>query len=340
MMRQVCEDLSQGLASVILRVGGRFRYGVELHAPEGVTYGNTDEEGALEHLWRAIPRMHLIYICGVGDADAPGLPERLVHWAAAPSVRLTIEIHDFFPLSPSYTLLDGSGRYRGPPIAGADDDVAHSYRNREGRTISLSEWQASWHKALTRADQIVVFSENSYDMLMAVWQELSPAIVVRPHPPLNEVPRIVRSTRVPARTIGVLGNIGRQKGAEVLAEMSRRLSPSDGEGLVLIGNIDPTYPLSNPALIHGSYAREDIVTLAENYGIDCWLIPSIWPETFCFTIREALATGLPVWCFDLGAQAEALRAAGQDDHILPTPSHPDETRAILDRILGGEARLR
>lgn len=340
MMRQVRKDLSQGLASVILRVGGRFRYGVELYTPEGITYGNTEEEAALEHLWRAIPRMHLIYICGVGDADAPSLPERMVHWASDASVRLTIEIHDFFPLSPSYTLLDGSCKYQGPPIAGADDDAAHRCRDREGRVIGLSEWQAGWRKAMVRADHIVVFSKDSHNILLAVWPDLVHAIVVQPHPPLHEVPPIVRDARIPARTIGVLGNIGRQKGAEVLAEMSRQLSPSEGEGLVLIGNIDPTYPLSHPALIHGSYAREDIATLAENYGIDCWLIPSIWPETFCFTIREALATGLPVWCFDLGAQAEALRAAGQDNHILPTPSHPDEMRAILDRILDGEARLR
>ncbi len=45
------------------------------------------------------------------------------------------------------------------------------------------------------------------------------------------------------------------------------------------------------------------------YGITDWLIPSIWPETFSFATHEALDTGLPVWCFDLGAQSEAVRAS-------------------------------
>ena len=47
----------------------------------------------------------------------------------------------------------------------------------------------------------------------------------------------------------------------------------------------------------------------------CWLIPSIWPETFSYAVHEALATGLPVFVFDLGAQAHAA-AAAENGHLL------------------------
>jgi len=40
-----------------------------------------------------------------------------------------------------------------------------------------------------------------------------------------------------------------------------------------------------------------------------WL-PSVWPETWCFTLSEAWCAGLPVVAFDLGAQAERIRHTG------------------------------
>lgn len=49
-------------------------------------------------------------------------------------------------------------------------------------------------------------------------------------------------------------------------------------------------------------------------------MPSIWPETFSFTTREMLATGLPVMAFDLGAQGEAVREAANGHVVAPDPA--------------------
>jgi hypothetical protein len=43
---------------------------------------------------------------------------------------------------------------------------------------------------------------------------------------------------------------------------------------------------------------------------DLILIPSIWPETYCYTLSHALASGRPVAGFDLGAVGTRLRDAG------------------------------
>jgi glycosyltransferase involved in cell wall biosynthesis len=61
--------------------------------------------------------------------------------------------------------------------------------------------------------------------------------------------------------------------------------------------------------LHGAYVIEDIPMLAARYGVTHWLIPSVWPETFSYTVHECLATGLPTLAFDLGAQGDAVRAA-------------------------------
>lgn len=336
--RRVQADLAEGRSSVVLRVGGRFRYMVELHSPDGVTHGSTDDETSLTALLAMLPRREVIYVCGVGDLDAHELPDRLIDWSAAQGARLCLEIHDYFPVSPSYTLLNHRGHYDGPPMPAAHGaDPAHQFVTRDRRRVDLAEWQGNWGRALRHADRVVVFSQSSRDVITSVWPDLETgqAITLWPHPPLHTVPRVSHMPQVPARRIGVLGNIGLQKGIAVLDHLSRQLSVSKGERLVVIGNIDPTYPLSRAALVHGGYLRAEIAALAERYEIDCWLIPSIWPETFSFTTREALATGLPVWCFDLGAQAEALRDAGQSAHVIPCPDDARSgARLILGHVMG------
>ena len=46
-----------------------------------------------------------------------------------------------------------------------------------------------------------------------------------------------------------------------------------------------------------------------------WL-PSLWPETWCFTLGVAWRAGLRVAVFDIGAPAERVRATGQG-WVLP-----------------------
>lgn len=333
-LRRIADDLKQGMPSVVIRVGGRFRYALELHTQQGVSFGQTNDSDAIARMLRALPRREIIYVCGVGDLDAATLAQRLVRWSDDDEARLTIEFHDFFPLCPSYTLLDRSGRFEWPPKPDPKNVTSsYSYVDIDGVIVALSDWQMRWHDALDHAEKIVVFSTYSRDLVADRWPDLESKIHVVPHPPLYKMPQVQRQPAMPARTIGVLGNIGFQKGAGALAQMCQHLSKKNGESLVIIGNIDPTYPLPSVATIHGNYAREDVAMLAERYSIDCWLIPSIWPETFSFTTREALATGLPVWCFDLGAQAEALHSAGQGDHVLPIPATSDDFAATVQRIL-------
>jgi len=98
--------------------------------------------------------------------------------------------------------------------------------------------------------------------------------------------------------------------------------------LVVVGDSDPTLSLPTNVRIHGRYDRDEIGALVARYGITDWLIPSIWPETFSFTTHEALATGLPVHGFALGAQGAAL-AAHPHGRLIPFDPEGDLAAAVL-----------
>ena len=328
---RIARDLERKIPSVVLRVGGQRRWQVELIAPNGQHMGATDSTELVRHLLEPIARRHIVYSCGVGDPRPLELPGFLFSLKRSDTDSIEMLFHDYFALSPSYTLLDSDGVYRGSPQSVSTTNKAHVFKSSSGVEISLSEWRDTWHILAREADDIHVFSHNSAAHVTDAWPDLSGRIHVRPHKLPMTVPKVAAPTPPSRLVVGVLGNIGYQKGAKLLQGLARALPPEGDIGLVLIGNIDPSYTLPPPARVLGSYDANQIATLARAEKITHWLIPSIWPETFSYTTHEALATGLPVLAFNIGAQGEAVRAA-PNGHALPFDTDGDMVASILAAI--------
>jgi len=328
---------AEDATAVVLRVGGAQKWQIELHSLGGVLRGETDDTALMQQLLALLPARHVVYSCGVGARNPVEVPSVLTELATGDAHSLEVLFHDFLPLSPSYTLLDADGVFRGVPEVKGPQDEAHQLISPQGLRLSLADWRAAWGKMMQAADHLTVFSNDSANMVARAYPQVAERIRIQPHKILHPVPN-VSPGKAPddVPVIGVLGNIGVQKGAGLLQSLSRELARSERARLVVIGKIDPAYVLNRPAQVHGSYQLEDIPGLVKRYGISQWLIPSIWPETFSYATHEAVATGLPVWCFDLGAQAEAVAAeavrSGQGGTIPLEVVREDVTK-VLDFIL-------
>jgi GT2 family glycosyltransferase/glycosyltransferase involved in cell wall biosynthesis len=328
--RRLDQDVARTGAAIVLRVGGPQRWQIELITPRGRISGATEDFAFVEKLLAPLAARHILYSCGVGDSDPVGLPEALVALRQGPQDLIEVLFHDYFPLSPSYCLLDKHGMFQGLPEP-AQADRAHMHQRPDGNLVDLEGWRTAWGGLLTAADTLVVFSEDSRRLVSQAYPGTADKIVVRPHQLLSEVPRIALPPVDSPLTIGVLGNIGYQKGAAVVQDLARRLEKSGAARLVLVGNIDPAFDLPETIPVCGTYRVSELDQIAARHGITCWLIPSIWPETFSYTTHEALATGLPVWGFDLGAQGEAL-ARADTGHVLPFDPDGDLPQIILDKL--------
>ena len=328
--RRIAAETGAGRAAVVLRVGRKARWHVELHTPLGLTCGTTDDTDVMAGLVALLPARRIVYSCAVGDADPVTLPGVLARLAGG-GHELEVLMHDYFPVSPSYTLLDADGVYRGVPLPGETLDPAHRVPRPDGGRADLGLWQAEWGRLMRSAARITVFSRASRDIVGTAYPDARKAIRVVPHALLQAPPRLT-PVPGPVPVIGVPGNIGTHKGAAVLARLSRDLARSGAARLVVLGQLDPDHRLAPPSRVHGGYEWRDLPGLVARYRITAWLIPSVWPETFSFTSHEALATGLPVFAFDLGAQGEAMRAAA-NGHVLPVPGADGLDPAALLSVL-------
>ncbi|MEO0915513.1 MAG: glycosyltransferase [Pseudomonadota bacterium] len=324
MRREVSECLSRGLPGVIiLRVGGPLPLRIELQGERFALAGDIDHLPLLDQLLDPVRRRRVIYSCGVHAADPLELPDMLCRLAKGQS--LEVRMHDYFPISPSWNLLNGQGRFAGVPPLDTKDAV-HGLAPRGSQPgVSHRTWRAAWARALSQADEITVFSRSSAALVGRAYPDTQPKIRLRPH----ATPDLPAAMRPGGQAIGVLGGINLAKGGQVLVD----LAASTTRRIAVIGEMDGQFRLPQPNIVHGSYNRADITRLAKRYNVGVWLVPSVCPETFSFATHEVLTTGLPVVCFDLGAQAEAVRAA-KNGHVLTCgPEEVDRLSAVLEGLI-------
>ncbi|MGH1576158.1 glycosyltransferase [Planktotalea sp.] len=314
LQEQIKQRIMDGEGVVVLRVGGALRWRIELHTQQGVIFGDTDDTRLVHKILKPLTSAHIIYSCAVGDRDPFGLTQEIEVLARSKAGRFSFLVHDYFALSPSYCLLGSNNTYRGVDPQ-AMTDTKHMFQDVSGKLQSNALWRDCWGKLLNISDSIICFSSSSAKLMVQAFPEIVDFIVTRPHA-ISTIQKMNAPSSPDALTIGVLGDIGVQKGAQVLSDLSRQLRLKKNARIVVIGRVDPQFELGQNCIETGPFKRRDITMLAEKHQISEWLIPSIWPETFSYTTHEALATGAPVFCFDLGAQGEAVDRA-ENGYSMP-----------------------
>ena len=248
-------------------------------------------------------------------------------------ISLTIPIHDFFALCPSYNLLDESGSYCGvPSVQQCKECISKNrqeWRNFFSGEVDIESWREWWGKLLNKSDKVLCFSNSSKELLNRAYPSLSDSkIKVIPHVVEGIAPLQMpnKSANEPF-VIGVLGGINYVKGALVIKELVGLIEQQNlNMKVVVIGEI--TEPISSKKFsVTGRYEKAELPALIKRYRVDLFLIPSIWPETFSYTSQEVMLMGMPLMVFNLGAPAERVKEYNKG-YIVEQIS----AKAVLDKI--------
>ncbi len=244
-------------------------------------------------------------------------PLLLAEWLARmraehPEVRLTVTAHDYFSVCPSFVLLNADGDYCGIPDISV---CAACIKRHPASNVALTPpteigpWRALWGRCLHSADEVRFYSESTRELFLRAYPTLPrERLTVIPHQSTYVPQRAPRIDPCAPLVVGVLGEISLHKGAAILREMVRLIDASQMDvRIVVIGTLHAALK-SERLTVTGAYDRAHLVDLVEANGINMFLFPSIWPETFSYVVAELIALDVPVVAFDLGAPGERLRA--------------------------------
>lgn len=235
------------------------------------------------------------------------LLERIEAFRAQNNVELKMLLHDYFAICPTINLVNNYKKYCAIPEC--TQDCKNCFKNVHPDYVrdykSMEEWREKWGHFLKCCDSILVFSKDSERLLGKAYGKLDNVVVV-PHQ-IGYMPKLDKKYKTTSTfNIGLLGILSYHKGAEIVKELLREIERRGlNARVVLIGY--SVEPIDSPLFSEtGRYSPDSIPALTLKQDIDMFLIPSIWPETFCYTAEEIIKMNMPVMCFNIGAPVERL----------------------------------
>lgn len=246
-------------------------------------------------------------------------------------------VHDFARFCPRIALISVGRRYCGEPdVAGCEACVADLGSLLEDDP-PVPELLARSGAELAGAGRVIVPSPDTGRRITRHFPGIRPDIVPWEDdaalPPLEPV-----APGTVARVV-VVGAIGTEKGYDVLLgcvrDAAARALPLE---FVVVGFTadDERMMAAGPVFITGEYSDDEAAGLIRAQSAHVALIPSVFPETWCFALTRAWQSGLAAVVFDLGAQAERVRATGRG-WVLPLALSPGGVNDTLLRLAQASA---
>lgn len=143
------------------------------------------------------------------------------------------------------------------------------------------------------------------------------------------VNQIVRNKKF---NVAFIGGLSVEKGAKLAHEII--LKKNANTNYFIFGNIgyQPLEMLQEDYVVKtGGYHREDLPKLVKQYEIDLICILPIWPETFCYTLSEAILANTPVVVSDYGALGERMKKL-QCGVVVPQTAMADEIDKVIEKL--------
>lgn len=216
--------------------------------------------------------------------------------------------HDYFCVCPTINLLSEKGDFCKLACTECVGicEIAKNPFSCDTKYDSIDVWHDEWKKFLGVCDSIIVFSEDSKQILEKVYKDLH-NIQVIPHI-TDGMLAINKKYKMSNRiNIGILGVLSERKGLSIVKEMLNIIKRENlPVNIVIVGMCEEDIQ-DEHCIITGKYTRSELPRLMYLYDVDIIFISSVWPETFSYTAEEAMKMKMPIAVFDLGAPAERVK---------------------------------
>lgn len=289
----------------------------------------------IDELSQVLADLHITRIHTHGLVDfSSEAPQHILAVAQRLGVEFWVDLHDYKVVCPRINLTYRSGRYCGEP----DEAACARCCETEGNDFNVTDivaWRALHQAVLKEAHKILVPSVDMADRLARYFPDLR--LSISPHEDLDFSVIAARGPRLDAGRrlrIVVIGMISRAKGVDIFnacaEDAQKRALPLE---FILLGHSLKDAELTkNGVKITGKYLEHEAQAKLQALEPHVVWLPSVWPETYSYTLSLALLGGYPVFAFDIGAIAARLRESGQENTLMPL-AMADDPLAVNQRFL-------
>jgi len=231
------------------------------------------------------------------------------------------------------TLIDERGSYCGEP----DQEACVRCIAKNGAPVSvdsLSAYLERYSRLMRGARRVFAPSADTATRYRRRFPMLE--VTERPHPQGYQfkAPPPVRYVGDGILRVAIIGAIGPHKGSSFLLECARHAEIHQLPiRFVVFGITDIDALRDHPYItIKGAYRDNQLAGMLLEHRCHMALFPSLWPETWSYTLSEALDAGLYPVAFELGAMAERIKSIGWGTCLPVELMHRADL--VNERLLG------
>jgi len=203
-------------------------------------------------------------------------------------------VHDFYPICKQYNLLYNDDFYCGAPVEpelGACETCTH------GKGVKAQ--RSYFSELLSKFNRVVLPSESARNLFLSIFPSLANRSFVVPHMLIGTENKIANRTRAEKPRIIFLGNTLHTKGINHYAKLVEHFGNKFNWTAIGISNHFPDSEYVDH-MYYNFHERSDITEVLASFESSYLFLGSIWPETFSFTMYEALQAGMPILAFENG----------------------------------------
>lgn len=240
----------------------------------------------------------------------------LIDMAKALDLPIVFSFHDFYTVCPTVNLLDNENVFCAGRCTASVGQCQHQLWKEPDfpplKHAAIHDWQNAFAALLEQCDQFVTTCDSARQLLLENYPQLSerPFHVIPHGRDFDRFGQFAASVRAQGIIRMLIpGNITESKGArliEALGEVAER----ERLELHILGTVTGRLQETPGVILHGPYLRSEFMDKVQAIEPHIGGVFSIWPETYCHTLTELWACGIPVIGFDLGAVGERIRASG------------------------------
>lgn len=310
--------------------------------------GNTDKSLTMVYQYpldysQLIHDLNDLNVSTVHYHHTHGFPKQIYQLAAQLECPYYYTAHDLSAACPRINMIDESGRYcnesqydsnkcqRCIELNGLGNaDIMHKRYVELGE--SVQQWRSFYQQFLTQAECVFSPSQSTEDIINKHFSLSNHQVLPHPEKSFAIHPKPIRKDKL---IIAIIGAIGPHKGYDIIVQCAKNALK---EGLpihfVIAGyscNDTELKKLANVS-ITGEY-RSQLELQQQLNAHNCNIAGffSVWPETYCYTLSEALENNLYPVALDLGAIAERIRKIAYGT-ILPYEMQAKEINQQLLKL--------
>lgn len=174
--------------------------------------------------------------------------------------------------------------------------------SKENKEIDIDEWRKNSGRLLAEASEVFAPSDYVKDVFEKFFNIKKIKVIEHG----VNIERTEKTWDLGDKwNVAFIGVMCPHKGLELMEAMAR--NASDNLKVHLFGELTSKKRYGKYFVNHGKYDRGELPELIRKNKIDLICILSLWPETYSYTATEAIASGVPIIAFDIGAIGERTK---------------------------------